>query len=94
VTGMADCKICAKQDDCPFAISSDIICSSYKQRSMSNADRIRAMSDEELAKWMVEVCCIDSPFGCPVFDPAIDKDTSCRTLWLDWLKSPAETEGE
>lgn len=51
-------------------------CGAYKP-PMTNADRIRAMSDEELAKWLeyegggacAEVC-----------------------GWLDWLQQPAEEE--
>jgi len=27
---------------------------------MTNADRIRAMTDEELAKWILNICCIDT----------------------------------
>ena len=31
----------------------------------TQADRIRNMSDEELAKWLYNVCCIEEPFECP-----------------------------
>lgn len=53
-------------------------CSQYKPgRVLTNADRIRAMTDEELAKWLeyegggacAEVC-----------------------GWLDWLQQPAEED--
>ena len=48
-----------------------------QEQKLSNADRIRAMSDEELAKWLeyegggacAEVC-----------------------GWLNWLQSPAEED--
>jgi hypothetical protein len=80
---MADCKICAKQDDCPFAISSDIICSSYKQRSLTNADRIRALSDEELAEYLSKVQ-----------GDIFRGEMRLTHQWIDWLKSPAKTEGE
>lgn len=50
---------------------------------MTNADRIRAMSDEELAYWVMcphdDVC--DS-------DGALDGD--CMKCVLQWLKQPAE----
>lgn len=42
----------------------------------TNADRIRAMSDEELAKWLAEQAGSD-----PSDDPEI---------WLIWLKLPEE----
>lgn len=44
----------------------------------SNADRIRAMSDEELAEFLMFV---EHKFS--EFD---------RKTWLDWLKSPVEVE--
>ena len=53
------------------------------KRQMTNADRIRAMSDEELAEFLS--CC-----GCPC--PARDCHASCKDCILDWLKQPAEVE--
>lgn len=57
-----------------------------KQQARTNADRIRAMSDEELAKH------IWKKFGCP---PLKDHITcgyvgDCRDCWLEWLRQPAE----
>ena len=57
---------------------------------MTNADRIRAMSDEELAKW------IDWLFGrcewCDTDKLATDEcnDVECTSCILEWLKQPAE----
>ena len=42
----------------------------------TNADRIRAMSDEELAEWMAE---------CNAY-----KENADASQWLPWLKQPAE----
>ena len=42
----------------------------------TNADRIRAMSDEELATWMAE---------CNAYGERAD-----ASQWLPWLKQPAE----
>lgn len=47
-------------------------------RKPSNADRIRAMSDEEMAKWLN-----DHNFNCP---PVDCRDYDCEGCWLDWLK--------
>ena len=47
---------------------------------MTNAQKIRAMSDEELAEWH-ETC------------PYIDKECTmmdCTKCLLEWLKQPAE----
>lgn len=52
--------------------------------SKTNADRIRAMSDEELAEFMEPY---DS--GCPRWKEKpiqCSKRTNCRECWLDWLR--------
>ena len=54
----------------------------------TNADRIRAMTDEELAKTF------ETDFAtCPPNageDKWCDKDADCKQCWLDWLKQPTE----
>lgn len=63
---------------------------SEKEKPKTNADRIRAMSDEELAKW------IDWLFGrcewCDTDKMAADEcnDVECTPCILEWLKQPAE----
>ncbi len=67
-------------------------CSTYrnfKPKPQTNADRIRAMSDEELARFVTgedfcELLCKISPSFC---------NGDCEKWMLDWLKSPVE-EGE
>lgn len=61
-----------------------------EDKKPSNADRIRAMTDEELAEFAVSTgqgcapgenlveCCFDHKDG-PV-------EADCRKCWLDWLK--------
>ena len=61
----------------------------------TNADRIRAMTDEELAEWIWNVCCVDSPFPCPAIElhkMADPHQVDCKKIWLDWLKQEAESE--
>ena len=48
-------------------------------KPMRNADKIRAMSDEELAAWMAE---------CNAY-----RENAEAGQWLPWLQQPAE-EGE
>lgn len=45
-------------------------------KTQTNADRIRAMSDEELAEWMAE---------CNAY-----RENANASQWLPWLKQPAE----
>ena len=59
---------------------------------MTNAGRIRSMTDEEFADALQKFCigmvdCSDCPlyaFGCPV--------SSIFNDWLEWLQQPAEGE--
>lgn len=61
---------------------------------LTNADRIRGMTDEELAEWTLR-----EPFvGYFAFCPPGTKDggdcptSPCEQCWLDWLKSPVEVK--
>lgn len=50
----------------------------------SNADRIRSMSDEELAKILGNKCL------CPPTSECVN----CVACWLEWLQKPAEPPKE
>ena len=62
---------------------------------MTNADRIRNMTDEELVKMLDIAFC-----ECPPNMETDEGDYNCppdccrEKCWLEWLKSPAESEGE
>ena len=64
------------------------VCVAFKPKQQTNADRIRAMSDEELAKVL----------GCPRLDDlGYQKCFSigCKECILVWLKQPVKDgEGE
>lgn len=52
-----------------------------KLKQQTNADRIRGMSDEELAEFMDN--------GCDVIAPSENCTKAfyeCKKCWLDWLK--------
>ena len=62
-------------------------CYQFKKRKPTNADRIRAMSDEELANmWCTYVDCGECPkrIGCSM------NYQDCLRLALEWLKQEAE----
>lgn len=56
--------------------------SENSEKTRTNADRIRAMSDEELAIFLGDVDCCN-PNHC---EPGM----YCGRCWLGWLRSPAE----
>ena len=51
-------------------------CPGWDSKVVTNADRIRAMSDEKLATWMAE---------CNAYGERGD-----ASQWLPWLQQPAE----
>ena len=98
---MNECKKCAKHDLCgKREVFGAIGCADdFIPKTQSNADRIRSMSDEELAKALVE---IDEDYICHVFCknicklrendcPVAVKNEDCPISTEDcisgWLKS-------
>lgn len=91
---MAELKVKIEPED----IVDRVLDETYKGRTLrewadaltqpkTQADRVRAMSDEELAKWLTisvipRVCEIPLKAGN---EPMLDK-------WLDWLRSEAKEE--
>lgn len=67
-------------------------CQNY--RGLTNADRIRGMTDEELAFWMTtNVTCCSCPVdldACHNFE--ISGELSCEEILLNWLKAPVEVQ--
>ena len=61
----------------------------YRPKPVTNADRIRAMTDEELAKlfsdWVTDCDCNDVP--CRDF--CLPNRFDCKMNWLDWLEQEA-----
>ena len=55
---------------------------------MTNADRIRAMSDKELAN------IVECPYGNPYFDEHLPCKGSCHDCLLIWLQMSAEEDGK
>ena len=66
-------------------------CKQYKPNYTTNADRIRAMSDEELAEWLTRIANGDvyTDFCC---NPArtVVCDSKCVVCIAEWLKHPAK----
>lgn len=59
----------------------------FEKKTMTNADRIRAMSDEELA---IEL----GIKQCPDKERWKDCSGDCEACWLEWLMEPAEENGD
>lgn len=62
-------------------------CNQFRKRFISNVDRIRAMSNEELAEFIQEHSCPPG-FG----DEICPYGKSCISCWFDWLNAEAKEE--
>ena len=61
------------------------------EKPKTNADRIREMSDEELAEKASELIACRL---CPIAEsPWCDLDM-CQENWISWLRSPVEESDE
>lgn len=61
-------------------------------KTRTNLDRIRAMSAEEIANWVVGnlECC-----SCPISDSLYScEPTNCVGSFIKWLNSPAKEDAE
>ena len=78
------CEYGEKEDDPPTC---------YESKPQTNADRIRAMSDEELAEYFPTHAslCPDLEENKTVCKGAnfMANDKMCRKCWLDWLRQEA-----
>lgn len=48
------CRTCTRQDVCDLSQYDDF-CLNYDEKPQTNADKIRAMTDEELADWIISI---------------------------------------
>ena len=71
------CKVKEYNETCPLTNTATPI-TEYK---MTNADRIRAMSDEELAEYIAGII-DDANSGSVIYSNRPEE-------WLEWLKQPA-----
>ena len=60
---------------------------------MTNADKIRQMSDEELAQHLFDVSNYACPPGKEFTTVFCGKYPDCKECWLDWLKQEVESDG-
>ena len=83
------CLSCAKVDWCKQADRVEDFCINHEERPMTNADRIRAMSDEELAEFFKSPLFFNKPWCCLHEKPCrhLDrKEFLCAECLLEWLK--------
>ena len=86
---MSDCRQCADFNWC--AEHED--CGLFKPKPQTNADRIRAMTDEELDKFLGDVQWDVANYCGGVTQKQEYPVPEQRGAWLDWLKEEAVSDG-
>lgn len=86
---MDECKVCANADN-EYCFACD---NGNQFKPITNYDRLRAKSMEEMAEFMNCGAC---PPGRDVTELCHDEDGGsvpymCNLCWLDWLKQEVET---
>ena len=71
----------------PLAETCPLINLNAKPKPMTNTDRIRAMSDEELAELIDRETDSCAPTG-----DCEKMSRDCKACWLEWLQQPAEED--
>ena len=88
------CESCTKYDDCRTGSGLTWPCGAYVPKSVTNADRIRRMSDEELAEFISRIEIGD--FGPQVYGKTFcdmcKGQYECDDCRLWWLQQPAEED--
>ena len=78
------CETCKDIECYSYSTNLDTECMDYQPQT--NADRIRAMSDEELAEWRSNGQCPSPPYHGDYDCMSM----SCTECWLGWLKIEVE----
>ena len=93
------CENCTKYDDCRTGSGLTWPCGAYVLKSVTNADRIRAMSDEELSDIFLRAdfckyCEHEKDGVCNYICayPNIPLYDGCKQAALTWLQQPAEED--
>ena len=78
---------------CPDYPDKCSMCGAF--REPTNADHIRAMSDEELAEFLMKLMGHAQCFAEGIFRyHPCPQDQNCKQCGLEWLQQPAESTGQ
>lgn len=88
---------CKYKESCGYEFCLDDCCPEFEAAVETNADRIRAMSDEELARFLecfglCHYCTEHHRLGDLRIYADEKCDEMCEQHCLQWLKQPAEGE--
>ena len=84
---MERCAFFSREYHCCVLHNTRCKCEDYNPRNskpITNADRIRSLSDEELAEWIAD----------DLIEPGYNTREQTVKMWLKWLKEEAKGEDE
>ena len=77
----------------PLAETCPLINLNAKPKPMTNADRIRSMSDEELVNFLMRLMGHAQCFAEGIFPyHPCPQEQNCKQCGIDWLQQPAEED--
>lgn len=79
------CEACKKYEDCKSGSGLTWPCGAYMPKIVTNGDRIRGMSDEEILDFMIKV--VGNATMCSALG------TEPKFFTLDWLRQEAKKDG-
>lgn len=91
------CKTCIHPYPCVECVNCGTVFWHYTPYTApTNAERIRAKSDEDLAAWLIYSICkyVQCKDNCPVVSGEGPKDKVCKENILLWLQQPATEEDD
>lgn len=85
---------CKYKESCGYEYCLGDCCPEYEAAIETNADKIRAMTDEELALSLMEACIgREICAGCPAQECSPKCPGESYGAWVEWFKKPAEGDG-
>ena len=95
---MAGCAVCLHKNVHPNVCSDCLGGTHFKPRTKTNADRIRSMSDEELAEFLDDTTncycfpCTRDINNLEHYEKCKHESGSCEKEWLEWLKGDTDED--
>ena len=89
---MIYCERCKQEETCDYVWKGEAHSCVGFNPIKTNADKIRTMTDEELATWLGVYC--NGQTAQEVGKPCASDIGSCEECWLDWLRQEAKDECE
>lgn len=87
---MAGCAVCLHKNVHPNVCSDCLGGTHFKPRIKTNADRVRSLSDEELAELFEIIPHSGNPSTFTIDGFCIDDGLRSKRQWLDWLTRETE----